>query len=103
MIDEYSRIENARVERVNVGSAIHDGRGFFTVYFAGQSWGQGIHPKFDPETIDKIIAICDAPDLFGCIGRLVRVGYDGPLRGSATLIAAVAHALDDTKVLRLRA
>jgi hypothetical protein len=93
--------ENARVERVSIGSGYHDGRGFFTIMFAGDSWGQGIQNQpLHPEFIDNFIAACGASDLFDCVGKLVRVGRrENP--STFEPIVAVCHILGWDKMVEV--
>lgn len=95
-----AHVENARVERISVGSNYHDGRGFFTVMFEGGSWGQGCNPKWDRETIDRLISVCGRQELFGCLNAPVRIGRIG--RGTASMICIVAPLIKDDPVLVLR-
>ncbi len=83
-----AHIENAVVEGISVGSLHHDWRGFFTVMFSGYSWGQGCNPKWDSETIDRLIAVCGRRELFDCLNAPVRIGRIG--HGTASMICVVA-------------
>lgn len=97
-MNDTKHIENARVEKIAIGSGYHDGRGFFTITFGGEGWGQGIqHPPFTHKWIDDFIAVCGAADLFGCQGKLVRVVWaDRP--GTCTPIIAVRHIVESREV-----
>lgn len=89
------QIENARVERVEVGSGYHDGRGFFTVAFVGDSWGQGINPPWTREWIDQFIKVCGRESLFACKGALVRV-----IRRGGMIVAVRSILGSDVAVVR---
>lgn len=88
-------IENAKVDRITIGTGAHDGRGFFTIGFCGGGWAQSVCPSLNREWIDAFIRICGRGDLFSCTGALVRIAWREPIRGSATMIAAVKHILED--------
>lgn len=88
--------QNAKIEAIKIGSPYHDGRGFFTVMFAGSSWGQGGFPTFSKEAIDLFVGTVDAMDLFGCMGRLVRVGRKS--NGLHAPIVAIAPIVSDSRV-----
>ena len=91
-------VENARVERINIGSGYHDGRGFFTICFVGDGWGQGIrNAPFVPKWIDDFIAVCGAADLFGCTGKLVRLVW-AKRHGACEPIIAVRNILESREV-----
>ena len=86
-------VQNARVTDVKIGHAHHDWRGFFTIMFGSNGWGQGCCPPFTPEFIDKFIEVCGADNLFDCKGALVRVIWSsdaptGPIMG-------VRHIVND--------
>lgn len=88
--------QNAKIEAIKIGSPYHDSRGFFTVMFSGSSWGQGGFPTFSKEAIDLFVGTVGAMDLFGCIGRLVRVGRES--NGLHAPIVAIAPIISDSKV-----
>lgn len=101
-VEDFAEVRNARVQGIRLGSAYHDGRGFFSANFDGGGWGQGTVIPFERDAIDKLNDICGVEDLFSCTGHLVRLCWWTPLSGCGPAIAAVAHVLDDTKVLVLR-
>jgi len=88
--------QNAKIEAIKIGSPYHDGRGFFTVMFAGSSWGQGGFPTFSKEAIDLFVETVGAMDLFGCMGRTVRVGRES--KGLHAPIVAIAPIISDSRI-----
>lgn len=95
---KYDCLKNAKVISVSVGTHAHDGRGFFSIGLEGKGWGQGTTLRWDQGTVDKLIEVCGSSDLFSCKGALVRVCY----KDRYEPIQALAHILDETKVLVIR-
>ena len=98
-VSEYGTVENAYVDRVYVGTREHDGRGFFSILLRGDSWGQGAMLPWDRDTIDRLIEVCGADNLFACENKIVRVAWDGDSRRNP--IAAIFHVLE-AKGLQIR-
>lgn len=92
---KYQTTQNAKVDAIYIGSARHDGRGFFTITFTGSSWGQGFRAPFEPQWIDRFIDVCGGGDLLSCVGKLVRVHWDCNGLGP---IVAVSHIVSDETV-----